>query len=90
MIGDNQRREVEGKSGRTNTAMRATKVVKTPSMKNSLSKLDCVDLAVKEGGNAPSPRSMSQNAFHTIEDPESNEWAEIITRRTIAHKESGP
>ena len=48
-IGDSQRWEVEGKSGRTNTAMRATRIVRPPSMKNNLFKSDYIDLAARRG-----------------------------------------
>ena len=43
-------------------------------MKNNLPKLDHVKSAVnQEEGNIPSPRSLSQNAFHAIKDPGSDE-----------------
>ena len=53
--------------------MRATKIVRVPSMKNSLPKSDHLGSAIKVEGNVPSPRGVSQNALHTVENPGSDE-----------------
>ena len=67
--------------------MIATKIVRPPSMKNNLSKLDHVALAAK-GGNIPSPCGVPQNAIHTIENPGSDERAKGVTQQTAAREDS--
>jgi len=68
--------------------MRAMKIVRPPSMKNNLFKSDYIDSAAKRGGDVPSPRGVSQNAFHTIENPGSDECAKGVTQQTAAREDS--
>ena len=51
----------------------AIKIVRAPSVKNNLFNSDYMSLAEKGEGHAPSPGSVSQDPFHTTEDPRSDE-----------------
>ena len=48
-------------------------------MKNNLLKLDYISLVAKGECNTPSPRSVSQDPFHTVKDPGSDERTKGIT-----------
>ena len=58
-------------------------------MKNSLPKSDHTDLNAKEENNIPSPCSVSQNIFHTIKDPGSDERPEGVAEQTTGEKNGG-
>ena len=72
-----------------NVAMRAVKIVRAPSMKNSLPKSNHMELVAKEEDNIPSPCGVSQNTFHAIKDPGSDERSKGITYQNTAGKDGG-
>ena len=73
-----------------NAAMRAVKIVRAPSMKNSLPKSNHMELVVRgEEGNIPSPCSVSKYTFHAIKDPGSDQRSKGITYQNTAGKDGG-